>query len=65
MSDHYKKRWDRRADTLVRELKRLEGLMSPRWDRSLSLQIDQIHVDLDAYGYSDTDDKYPGAEDKR
>ena len=63
MSDSGEKRWDYRADALVRGLKRLEDRISSRWDRALSLQIDQIHVELDAFGYFDTRDKTPGAED--
>jgi hypothetical protein len=58
-----RRRWDLRADTLVRELERLEGRITSRWDRDLSLQIDRVNVELDEYGYFDTRDKMPGVED--
>jgi len=63
MGDRDKKPWDNHADRLVRELERLEARIPMGWDRNLSLQIDRIHVELDEFGYSDTDDKFLGAED--
>ncbi len=64
MGDWDKKPWDNHADRLVRELERLEARIPRGWDRNLSLEIDQIHVELEEYG-SDTHDKLPGVEDAR
>jgi hypothetical protein len=56
--------WDERGDNLLTRLAQLESQREQGWDQRLSLQIDQIHSELDEYGYFDTHDKIPGAEDR-